>query len=395
MYLLDQGREIIEFLKAKNHDAFFVGGCVRDYLLKRNVNDIDIATSAKPDEVIKIFPRTVPTGIAHGTVLVLHNGKGFEVTTFRTESDYIDNRRPSKVKFINSIEEDLSRRDFTINAIAMDENLQIIDPFFGSKDIENKVIRTVGNPNERFKEDALRIMRALRFKGQLGFSIEENTMNSIEINAHLLKNIAVERILSEFEKLIDSDNSVDALEILIEKKISRYLPDLGLTSFKSNSDYLKLQTIEEKWTYFLIVNNIENSYETLRQWKLPKNKITKIQKLLKGYFEINNKSFSNKYLYDYGLDDSLKINRLQNVIKKIFIDPDKIVDKYNLLPIKSRSELSVNGNDLQAFVNIKKGIWIKELIEEIELLVINGLMNNNKLEIQEWVKTCKTQQYKN
>jgi tRNA nucleotidyltransferase (CCA-adding enzyme) len=166
---------IIKQLKAHGHEAYFVGGAVRDFLLRRPIGDVDIATSALPEEVMRIFPKTIGVGVEHGTVMVLHEGTPYEVTTFRTEGKYEDYRRPESVTFVRSLHEDLKRRDFTMNAIAMNEHGQMIDPFAGQEAIKRKMIQTVGDAKARFSEDALRMMRALRFVSQLGFYLSEET----------------------------------------------------------------------------------------------------------------------------------------------------------------------------------------------------------------------------
>ena len=184
---------VIKKLEDAGYEAYFVGGSVRDFLLKRMINDVDIATSATPDEVKKIFPKTVDIGIEHGTVLVLVNNGAYEITTFRTESEYEDYRRPKEVTFIRNLKDDLQRRDFTMNAIAMDKNRKLIDPFNGHLAIQNKIIQTVGSPSDRFQEDALRMMRAVRFVSQLSFQIEAGTVTALASLVHLLDKIAVER----------------------------------------------------------------------------------------------------------------------------------------------------------------------------------------------------------
>lgn len=170
---------IIEKIEEAGHQAFFVGGCVRDFLLKRPIGDVDITTSAKPFEVQAIFDEVIPVGIQHGTVIIRHRGISYEVTTFRLEGEYSDQRHPDSVQFIDKIDEDLARRDFTINALAMDKHGHIIDLFQGREDIEKALIRAVGNGHDRFQEDPLRILRAIRFSSQLGFQIEENTLKAI------------------------------------------------------------------------------------------------------------------------------------------------------------------------------------------------------------------------
>ena len=174
---------IINILEKAGYEAYAVGGCVRDALLGRTPNDWDITTSAKPEQVKALFHRTVDTGIAHGTVTVLLEKEGFEVTTYRVDGEYEDGRHPKEVTFTACLEEDLKRRDFTINAMAYNPRKGLVDLFEGQKDLENKVIRCVGDPLERFTEDALRIMRAVRFSAQLGFSLEEETRKALSVLA--------------------------------------------------------------------------------------------------------------------------------------------------------------------------------------------------------------------
>ncbi|MFL6556270.1 MAG: CCA tRNA nucleotidyltransferase, partial [Bacillus sp. (in: firmicutes)] len=207
---------VLKRIEDAGYEAYFVGGSVRDFLLKREINDVDIATSATPAEVKRIFSRTVDIGIEHGTVLVLFNNESYEITTFRTESEYQDFRRPKEVSFIRSLHEDLKRRDFTMNAIAMDRNNKLIDPFNGYSAIKEKIIQTVGSASARFQEDALRMMRAVRFVSQLSFHIESGTVEALANLVHLLDKIAVERKKAEFEKLLIGINKKNALKILLE-----------------------------------------------------------------------------------------------------------------------------------------------------------------------------------
>lgn len=212
--------EIKKLNKIFNENGFklyLVGGAVRDILLKKECNDYDFATDAKPEQVMKIFKKVIPTGIAHGTVTIHIFGKEFETTTFRTESDYSDGRHPDKVEYAATIEEDLSRRDFTMNAIAVDlKTGKLVDPFGGQKDIKKKIIRTVGNPLDRFGEDGLRPIRAIRFSTQLNFTIEENTFNAIT-NSQIIekvKSISVERFRDEFCKMMKSNVPSIGLKLL-------------------------------------------------------------------------------------------------------------------------------------------------------------------------------------
>lgn len=217
---------IIDTLMEHGYEAYAVGGCVRDMILGKDPEDWDITTSAKPQEVKKVFRRTVDTGIQHGTVTVLLDKDHYEVTTYRVDGIYEDNRHPKEVSFTSSLEEDLKRRDFTINAMAYNSKQGIVDLFGGMDDLKNRLIRCVGIPSERFDEDALRILRAVRFSAQLDFQIEENTQKAIKEKTQLLKNISAERIRMELTKLLVSDNP-DRIRLLYELGISKViLPEL-------------------------------------------------------------------------------------------------------------------------------------------------------------------------
>ncbi len=202
----DGVKQILMALKENNFSAYCVGGCVRDSLLGISPSDWDICTSALPQETKQLFPKTFDTGLKHGTVSVMAGADVYEVTTFRVDGNYKDNRRPETVTFTSSIEEDLSRRDFTINAMAYNETDGLIDPFGGRNDLEKGLIRCVGNPDVRFCEDALRMLRAVRFSAQKGFEIEEETLASIKRNANLVQNLSCERIIAEITKILLSDH---------------------------------------------------------------------------------------------------------------------------------------------------------------------------------------------
>lgn len=205
--------EIINCLRSHNFEAYAVGGCVRDSLLGRTPSDWDITTSATPEEVKSLFSHTVDTGIQHGTVTVMLGHEGFEVTTYRIDGEYEDARHPKEVAFTLSLREDLKRRDFTINAMAYNEESGLVDPFGGAQDLERGVIRCVGDPGERFREDALRMFRAVRFAAQLGFSVEKNTAGAISELAGSLARISAERIQTELVKLLVSPHPEEMRQI--------------------------------------------------------------------------------------------------------------------------------------------------------------------------------------
>ena len=216
---------IINTLIQAGYEAYAVGGCIRDSILGRTPGDWDITTSASPQQVKELFPKTVDTGIQHGTVTVLEGSEGFEVTTYRIDGEYEDQRHPKEVVFTANLLEDLKRRDFTINAMAYNETEGLIDAFHGMEDIHRQVIRCVGNPMHRFTEDALRMMRAVRFAAQLGFTIEEQTKTAISALASSLAKISAERIQAELVKLLISDHP-EEMRTVCELGMSRvFLPE--------------------------------------------------------------------------------------------------------------------------------------------------------------------------
>ncbi len=240
MVITGGAERILKMLENAGYEAYIVGGAVRDCMKGGKPSDFDIATNAKPQEVKALFHRTIDTGIKHGTVTVIENKIGYEVTTYRSENGYKDMRHPDSVDYVSSINEDLKRRDFTINAMAYSPKYGLVDIFGGQEDIENKIIRCVGVPEERFKEDALRMLRAVRFAACLNFEIEEQTKRAIRKCSVLIKNVSAERILGELNKLLLSDYP-QRIKILYETGLMRYiLPDLcaAFTSEQNNKYHI-------------------------------------------------------------------------------------------------------------------------------------------------------------
>ena len=222
-----KAEQILRTLNEAGYEAYVVGGCVRDSILDRVPGDWDITTSALPEQVKELFHRTVDTGIQHGTVTVMMGKEGFEVTTYRVDGEYHDGRHPDAVTFTRSLEEDLKRRDFTINAMAYHPGHGLVDLFGGMEDINRKIISCVGDPVERFTEDALRMLRAVRFSAQLGFTVEENTKAALARMSGNLEHVSAERIQTELVKLLVSDHP-DYLRTAWETGLTReFLPELS------------------------------------------------------------------------------------------------------------------------------------------------------------------------
>ena len=216
-------KKVIKTLKDNGFSAYAVGGAVRDALLGKIPYDFDITTDATPIEVKSLFDKVIETGIAHGTVTVIIDGEPLEVTTFRADGEYVDNRKPKEVTLVKNVADDLARRDFTINALCYNDEDELLDLFSGIDDLNNKIIRAIGNPEERFTEDALRILRAVRFSVQLGFEIEENTLSAIRKCAPLVKNLSVERITAELDKILMSPAPDKALSLMFETGILDFI----------------------------------------------------------------------------------------------------------------------------------------------------------------------------
>ena len=256
----EQVKSIIETLEENGYEAYAVGGCVRDTLLGRVPDDWDITTSANPIQVKALFRRTIDTGIQHGTVTVMIGDDGYEVTTYRMDGEYEDHRHPKEVLFTSNLNEDLKRRDFTINAMAYNPRVGIIDLYGGREDLEKKVIRCVGEANERFDEDALRMLRGIRFAGQLQFELEEKTFLAIKEKAPTLVNVSAERIRTELTKLIVSKGS-DKLLLAVETGLSAYfLPELEkMLADKGKTDYLEEVVYPEHMAKFIYkVQEVQN-----------------------------------------------------------------------------------------------------------------------------------------
>jgi tRNA nucleotidyltransferase (CCA-adding enzyme) len=381
---------ILELIEEAGYEAYFVGGSVRDYILGRPINDLDIASSATPQEIKRIFPNTADIGIDHGTVLVITDTGTYEITTFRTESGYSDFRRPDAVKFVRSLTEDLQRRDFTMNAIAMDKTGKIIDPFKGKRDLAQKRIITVGNPHERFHEDALRMMRALRFVSQLDFELDQETFDSLKENAQNISEIAVERILVEFEKLAAGSNKIKAFSLLLDSGLYQYLP-----LFSSKKDHLMdllnlpLHQLNaaEIWSIIMVHTKDQEIEEALRAWKLPLKTIRNVQRTIKL---VKSKEPSAIDVFQAGHGITVQAAKVRAALNggNVSDAEENAHQRYNELIIKQMSDLAVTGTDLLIWHQEKPGPWVKEYLEKILKAVLNDELRNDKEEIKRWLVKC-------
>jgi tRNA nucleotidyltransferase (CCA-adding enzyme) len=380
---------IIDTIERAGHQAYFVGGCVRDSLLNRTIGDVDITTSAKPNEIQSIFNDVIPVGIEHGTVIVRHNQVSYEVTTFRTEGNYSDHRHPDSVSFIDKIDEDLARRDFTINALAMDKNGELVDLFHGQEDLKKGLIRTVGNGYERFKEDPLRILRAVRFSSQLGFELEKHTREAITAAKASIEGLAVERITVELEKLFAGTYVKHALKYMNELGIEQHLPVLRNVPIISRITHT-IQPLDTIAEVICLIHQIDPSSEIqqmVKEWKCS-NQVLKNAKTLCHAIEYYKASGLDNWLaYQLLPGNHDAFARVVEVLSPGELNKNELLSLKDNLAITSKKELAINGNDIiDLFPTVQKGPWIQYLLVKLEKLVVDGVIHNEKSILKDWIK---------
>ena len=376
---------VIEKIEEAGFEAYFVGGSVRDTILHQPIHDVDIATSAFPEEIKQIFPKTIDVGIEHGTVLVLFGEEQYEITTFRTESTYQDYRRPDEVTFVRSLEEDLKRRDFTMNALAMSRSGKIIDLFQGIEAIKNKKIVAVGNASERFHEDALRMMRGLRFSSQLGFDIEKETKQAIKEHHALLEKISVERIYVEFIKLLTSNYRNKGLETFIETGCFEFCPGLKdkkveLKELKKIENQFIFETEEIAWLILGYCLKIEDMKSFLKKWKSSNKLMTHVDSCLSQLRKREAGSWTLIELYESGEQVISDVETAREILGFVN-NKEELLSTYESLPIKSIKELDITGKDVLNEFDLKPGPWLGKLLAELEESVVLGNIANNKSEL--------------
>lgn len=440
MLKLSKGTQmVLNTLLNNGHSAYCVGGAVRDLVLGKNPSDFDVTTSATPDVVKNLFEKTVDTGIKHGTVTVLYDGESVEVTTFRSDGEYKDNRKPESVTLVKNAEEDLARRDFTINALCYNHSEGLIDLFGGVNDLQNKVIRAIGDAKKRFNEDSLRILRAVRFSAQLGFEIEKETLDAIKKCAQLVKNLSVERIISEIDKIIVSD-SPDHLKMLDElgilelimpemckcfcqpQNIKWHIYDVGTHSVNVIKNcpkklYLRYSALMHDWgkPYCLGKNDegedtfrnhanvsVELAEKFLSYYKFSNEAKDKILKLIKFHdLEIiPEKKYVKRAINKVGDDlflDLCTLKRADCLSQNLELTSYRLpyVDELERLyfEIKENNEafsvkdLKINGNDLKTLGY--EGKKIGEILNYLKEYIIDNPDDNEKEKLIEIIKAKK------
>jgi len=402
---------IIEQLTVSGHEAVFVGGAVRDTFMGLPVKDVDIATSATPDQVLGLFPKCIPTGLQHGTVTVLHNGESYEITTYRTESAYENHRRPEEVNYIRELRGDLLRRDFTINAIALTARGETIDYFGGEADMELRIVRCVGDADARFQEDALRMLRAVRFISAYGFRPSFSTWKALLRHRNLLRHIAMERVQAELDKMLSSKRPQQALRWLAGSGLLRQLkdpiplPDVifrsGISARRRNMEIVPLynglhrvKVLDSRWAAVCLIAGIEMEQAMLamRQLRFSNERRTRIAALLSidaalaaaegdklrdacigviiqhGKQAVQNWMCIAPIVPAYSMQSGM--DRLTH-IKEIFLSVN----------VSTLKELQVNGREIMKHLDRKSGPWLSGLLMRLLHAAAAGELMNERNEL--------------
>ena len=357
--MLDIALKLLEEITSHGFQAYIVGGFVRDYILGIDSNDIDINTNATPKEIKDIFDSCLPNE-DYGSVTVIKKGVRFEITTFRKEMNYLDNRRPSQIEYIDDLYQDLLRRDFTINTLCMNKDGEIIDFLGGRSEIDNRVVKTVGNAKTRFEEDSLRILRAVRFATLLDFELDKETKEAIIETRELLRNLSYYRKKEELDKIFGSSNADRGIQLLLDLGLDKYLELDNLNKVTCTSSLIGV------WSILNVVDKYpfnSNEKELIRN--------------INEAFLLNN--LDPMALYKYGL----YVNSVAGEIKGL--DIKNITESYNNLVIQSRRDLDITSNDIMKGLNKGPGSYLKDIYSSIEREVLYRRVKNEKDAIMTYI----------
>ena len=354
----EKALKILDILHEHQHESYIVGGYVRDKLLGVDSNDIDICTSATPKEIMEIFPNTSSPN--YGSINIIYKNTNFDITTFRKDIKYEDNRLPVKIKYIKSIKKDLLRRDFTINTFCINKYGEIKDYLNATPDLNQRIIRTVGNPRYRLKEDSLRILRAIRFATLLDFEIEEKTKHYLTEYSYLLKKLSYQRKKQELDKIFTSHRKKKGIKLLIDLKIDEALKLNKLKDITPCDDLIGI------WAQL----EVDDIYPFT---KIERSQMKKIRQILK-------EDISNPY--------TLYTNDLYNLTVAYQIKQEsiqKLNEQYQNLPIHSSKEIVLNGKDIANLLNKAPGDYLKEIIIDLEKQILKGKVLNEKESLEKYI----------
>jgi tRNA nucleotidyltransferase (CCA-adding enzyme) len=360
--MLDVAFSLLKEITSRSYKAYIVGGFVRDYLLGIESNDIDITTNATPKQIKEIFEDSCLPTEDYGSVTVIKKGVRFEITTFRKEIEYVNNRKPIEIKYIDDLFQDLLRRDFVINTLCMDQDGKVLDYLGGQDDIKNKLIRVVGSADDKFNEDCLRILRAVRFATILDFSLTDDIVMAIKNNKYLLKNLSYSRKKSELEKIFTSSNYKKGIKMLIDLGLDKDLeiPNLANVLSSSTSSLIGIWSI----------------LDVTDKYPFNRNELDLI-KGIQNCIECNNLDPVN--LYKYGL----YVNSVAGEIKNE--DIKKISEAYSELIIKSRDDIDITSELIMKLLDKKPGKYLKDIYTDIESEILYKKLNNCKEDISKYI----------
>ncbi|MFC3418208.1 CCA tRNA nucleotidyltransferase [Salinicoccus hispanicus] len=385
--LFTTGNIILKTLVSHGYKGYFVGGCVRDYHMGRSISDVDITTDALPEDIERIFRHTIDVGKTHGTIIVLVEDVPFEVTTFRTESEYSDFRRPDAVTFTRDLHSDLERRDFTMNAMAMDGDFDIIDPYNGMEAISDRMITTVGQASERFGEDALRILRAARFASQLQFEVANDTKRAMAQHAENLRHVAVERSVTELTKLYMGQDPNGAKALMADTHLNRYLPFFDKVD---DASFLRTDVRSLECELALQIHLAPELKQALPALKLSNTIKTNIGNTLRLLAMIDSSSIRN---LAYSFDDRVLEKTADMIQMNPYLENGNRMSRLKSaqttkpgLPIADASEIELDGNALMSHFNARGGPWIRVVLSAVEQEILDGRLDNDRDKIIEWVR---------
>lgn len=363
--MLETALKILNIIKDNSYEAYIVGGFVRDYVMGIKSNDVDITTNARPKDLIKIFPNANIDNEMYGSITIYLNNIRFEITTYRDDGNYLDNRHPDTINYVDDLKVDLKRRDFTINTICMDNGGNIVDLFSSRSDINEKIIKTVINPLESFKIDSFRILRAIRFATTLDFELDKEVKEAIIQSRYLLKDLSINRKKEELDKIFSSPN-VDKGVMLIKEL------GLGDVLYLDNIDKIKpCSQVIGIWTML----DVDDIYPfTRNELNLMRN--------IRGSIKNNPLLFTSLYYYD--LYPCTVAGEIIGISKK------EIMDNYIDMPIHKRSDIVIDSYNLISYLNIEDGPIISKLWKELEKGILNQQVNNDKEELLKFAKKIYT-----
>lgn len=352
--------ELINIFNDNGYESYIVGGFVRDKLIGKESNDIDICTSATPKEIMELFDIATSTENQYGAVTVIYKNYKYDVTTFRREIKYEGNRKPVKIKYIKNFKKDLLRRDFTINTLCIDKDEKIIDLLNVRKDLDNKLIKTVGNPRYRIHEDSLRILRAIRFSATLDFDIEVKTKHFLTKYSYLLKTLSYQRKKDELNKIFLSLNKEKGRELLVNLKLCKDLDIPKLKDIDLCDDLIGI------WAQL----EVDDIYPFT---KLEKEQMSEIRALMKENI------YDAYTIYKYGLYVTTVVADIKNIDRK------KINNIYSKLPILSSKDIKIKPIEISKILNRNPGSYLKDIMKDIEKEIVRNNLDNDYEKIKEYI----------